>query len=193
MAGDLGISERAILDEAGDPAALAASSAGAVIHRYGRVGIVAAEPNASLAAVPGQRAADLDRGDLAEVERLGLQALQLRDSAEDRTAKDPRPRNGEQWDMPDCTTVVDTPQIIRQGAAAPAPTSSYLQGSVAVGIIIVEGPGGLAFTAAQRVKVVAEVQNGLGWYATTNPPAGLTFSYDFHVVTLTLPASGGAS
>jgi hypothetical protein len=192
MAGDLPISERVVFDQSGPRAALAPGREAPVIHRYGRIGIVA-EAGAGSSSVPGQRSAVADRNDLTEVERLGLAALDLRESAAYRTAKDNRPRQGEQWDMGDCTTVVDVPpQVSHQGAAAPAPTSAYLEGSVAVGIVIVEGPGALAFTAAERAKVVAEVQNGLGWLATANPLGGISFTYDIRTVTLSLAAGGGA-
>ncbi|MBM3564071.1 MAG: VCBS repeat-containing protein, partial [Alphaproteobacteria bacterium] len=39
---------------------------------------------------------------------------------------------------------------------------------------------------------VAEVQNGLGYYATTNPLAGISFSYDIQVVDLATPANPAA-
>ncbi|WP_018635053.1 zinc metalloprotease [Parafrankia elaeagni] len=85
-------------------------------------------------------------------------------------------------------------------APAPLPTlpisslSGYLEGSVAVGLILVEGPTpALRLTAAERTKIVAEVQNGLSWYATQNPAAELTFSYDIQIVQLPTPANPGAT
>lgn len=75
-----------------------------------------------------------------------------------------------------------------------APLSSYLEGSVAVGLIMVEGPtADLQFTAAERTKVVAEAQNGLSWLATSNPAADITFSYDIQIVRLTQAANPSAS
>ena len=97
--------------------------------------------------------------------------------------------------MPKCTTVVPTPRASARtvGARAGGPTSSYLEGSVAVGIIIVQGPTpDLQFSDAERTKVVAEVQNGLGFFATTNPLAGISFSYDIQTVTLAIPADPAA-
>ncbi len=77
---------------------------------------------------------------------------------------------------------------------AGSPTSSKLEGAVAVGLILVEGPSAdLQFTAAERTKVVAEVQNGLSWYATTNPAADLTFHYDIQIVRLPVPADPKAT
>ena len=67
-----------------------------------------------------------------------------------------------------------------------APTSSRLTGRVAVGIVIVEGPtADLKFTAAERTKVVAEVQNGLTWLGSQSSPGGISWSYDIRIVTLT--------
>ncbi|GAB3888665.1 hypothetical protein GCM10029964_056730 [Kibdelosporangium lantanae] len=58
-----------------------------------------------------------------------------------------------------------------------------MEGSVAVGLIIVEGPrNDLRFDGSERVKTVAEVQNGLTYYASTQPSAGLSFTYDIRVV-----------
>ncbi|ONH31394.1 hypothetical protein [Pseudofrankia asymbiotica] len=72
-----------------------------------------------------------------------------------------------------------------QGDAGAAPLSSYLEGSVAVGLVLIEGPtADLQFTAAERTKVVAEVQNGLSWLAAANPAAEVSFSYDIQIVRL---------
>ncbi|MER5832867.1 RICIN domain-containing protein [Streptomyces sp. NPDC002130] len=134
--------------------------------------------------------------DLAEVEQLGLAALQLRESDDFRTAKSARPRAGERWDMAGCASVVPTPTVATHpGAASFAPpTSAYLEGSVAVGIVIVEGPtAALQFSAEERTKVVAEVQNGLGWLASVNPSAGVSFAYDIQHVALNTQADPNAS
>jgi hypothetical protein len=199
MAGDLQITERAIIETtAGATAAAAAQPAGGqIIHRYGRVSIMALPDQARAGRPPGPAVAAESLAVLDEVERLGLAALRLRESADYRAAKQNRPRAAEAWDMPDCGTVVPTPAAVPPltgaGAPAPAPTSSYLEGPVAVGIIIVEGPtADLRFTEAERTKIVAEVQNGLGFYATTNPLAGISFSYDIQYVTLAVPADPNA-
>jgi hypothetical protein len=201
MAGDLDITERAVLQEEAPATAAPGAARGAqgeladqggaqVIHRYGRLSILAELPSSSTAA---RVAAPVESADLTDVERLGLRALQLRESADYREAKRDRPRAGEQWDMPGCTTIVPTPQIagsLARDARAAGPTSSYLEGTVAVGIVVVQGPtADLQFTDAELTKVVAEVQNGLGYYATTNPLAGISFSYDIQNVTLATPAN----
>ncbi|MBM2618523.1 VCBS repeat-containing protein [Actinoplanes sp. LDG1-06] len=198
MAGDLGITERTVWNQ---PEAALAPAAGEqderIIHRYGRLGILAVPRGG-----PADSAAEAipATDELSDVERIGLSAFRLRESAEFRTSKDNRPRDGETWDMPDCTTIVPPPpdaqltQSITPGAPAPAPTSAYLEGSVAVGIIIVQGPtADLQFTDAEAIKAVAEVQNGLGFYAVQNPLAGITFAYDIQNVTLTTPADPAAA
>ena len=58
-------------------------------------------------------------------------------------------------------------------------TSLFLIGSVGVGLVIVEGPTPeLQFTEDERTKVVAECQEGLGWLASREPRAGVSFAWD---------------
>jgi hypothetical protein len=198
VAGDLEINERAVLEDAPVPSALALAreTPGRTIHRYGRVSILVEPEHRAGRPVPGASEAPEAPSGLNEVERLGLAALRLRESDEYLAVKQARPRPGESWDMPNCTTVVPTPKVATHlGAAASAgPTSAYLEGSVAVGIIIVQGPSdALKFSDAERTKVVAEVQNGLAWYATTNPLAGISFTYDIQAVTLNVQPDPAAA
>ena len=65
-----------------------------------------------------------------------------------------------------------------------------MTGPIAVGIIIVGGPAsdGLEFSADEQAKVVAEVQNGLGWLATQGgAEAAISWTYDVRVISLTVP------
>jgi hypothetical protein len=194
LAGDLQVTERAIIQTAAEAGAAAARTGGGrVIHRYGRVSIVALPDRAAIGRLPGAVPTTESMAELDQVERLGLAALQLRESAGYRAAKLNRSRAAQDWEMPDCTTVAPGPPPAVLAAAAPAPTSGYLDGPVAVGLVIVEGPTPeLQFTGAERTKIVAEVQNGLGFYATTNPLAGTSFSYDIQYVTLAVPADPSA-
>ena len=119
MAGDLDIGELAVLEDGAGAAAdvLTPESPARVIHRYGRVSILAVPDDAAAAALPP--AADLSEtaDGLDDVERQGLAALLLRESEDYRGAKRNRPRAGEDWDMPDCTTVVPPPSPARAAAA----------------------------------------------------------------------------
>jgi hypothetical protein len=70
----------------------------------------------------------------------------------------------------------------------PSTTSGRLAGTVAVGIVIVDGPtADTRFTDAERVEVVAEVQNGLTWLGTQTPGAPVTWSYEIRHVAATVP------
>ncbi|WP_208870674.1 FG-GAP-like repeat-containing protein [Streptomyces aquilus] len=192
MAGDFDITERAVLgaDAAQRGAAPTWPGVGQTLHRYGRVSVVAV-PGGPAAAAPGPEPGDTDG--LTEVERLGLAALRLRESTAYRTAKARRLRDAEPWDMPDCTEVVPQPGPPTASATAAAPTSSYLEGTVAVGIVIVQGPtSDLQFSNDEILKVVAEVQNGLSFYPTTNPIAGISFAYDIQNVAVTVAADPNA-
>jgi FG-GAP-like repeat len=192
MTGDIEVMERAVLEVTTRGAELAPTGPGRVIHQYGRLQILAIPKEAEAAS--RRLPAEISMAGLTEVEQLGLAALHLRESREFRTAKQNRPRAGEPWDMPDCTTVVPPPPGARAAVAAAAPTSGYLEGTVAVGIIIVEGPtADLKFSDAERTKVVAEVQNGLSFYATTNPVAGISFAYDIQIVTVATPPDPNAA
>jgi hypothetical protein len=189
MAGDLNLRERAVLE--GTAMAFAAEPQHApterAIHRYGRLSILARPEEAAEVAAPEARAMWDQVAGLGEVERLGLAGLWLRESAAFQYAKHRRPRADEDWDMQGCTSIVPTPTMEARalGARSAGPTSAYLEGSVAVGIVIVQGPtAALKFSEEEVVKVVAEVQNGLGWLATANPLAGVSFAYDIHNVNL---------
>ncbi|MGX5653425.1 RICIN domain-containing protein [Geodermatophilus nigrescens] len=195
MAGDLPLEERLVVVDADQPgAAAAAVPTGRVLHEYGdriRVETPSPDPSGAPAAPPAEVPAEL-LAQLSETEALGLRALQLRLSDEYASAKAQRPRQGEPWDMDySCTDEGEAAAPEDAGAPVPpgAPTSAYLEGRVAVGVIMVEGPSAdLQFSAAERAKVVAEVQNGLSYLATANPAAGVSFVYDVRVVRVGVPA-----
>ena len=144
MAGDLGIMERAVIEGVTLPSAAVPNrlASGPTVHRYGRLSILAVPDEAIAADLPGAAELGESPDGLNEVEQLGLAALQLRESEGYRTAKRNRPRAGERWDMPSCITAVPGPRAEARavGALSAGPTSAYLEGSVAVGIIIVQGP-----------------------------------------------------
>jgi len=135
---------------------------------------------------------------LSRTERLGLKAFQLRNKPTYKKAKSARPGNNELWDMTGC--VAPPPEeAATRSLASPIigdlrPTSAWLEGSVAVGTIIVNGPTpDLRFTAAQEAKVVAEVQAGLSWLADQGRTAKVSFSHDIHVVNISTPKDPDAS
>jgi hypothetical protein len=207
MAGDIGIHEQAIVLPAGafDSYAQAAvqQASGGVMHQYGSRVVIAAVPPGADAPLHAQlpalaiateagRIPDVARSGLDEVEAMGLEAFQLRQSAEYAAAKARRPLNGETWGSGAALPPDPPAEVAGDGAGAPAlglaaPTSARLMGRVAVGLIIVEGPtNNLRFSSAERTKVVAEVQNGLSWLGSRSSPAGVTWIYDIRIVTLTV-------
>ena len=128
---------------------------------------------------------------LTETEELGLAAWNLRQSPDFEAAKRERPREGREWDGPDVVEPPDGPGMrhIGEGDVLGAPElaaedmSPYLIGSVAVGIIMVEGPTpALRFSQNERTKVVAEVQEGLTWLGKQDPRASVTWAYDIHTL-----------
>lgn len=175
-------------------------SGGEVTHIFGSrvmIGNIPAGTQEGIAAAPEVRSLHADErvarapARLTETEQLGLEAWNLRQSPEFEEAKRSRGRDGEKWDAPDMVEPPDGPGMRHAGESdvmgapelAIEDMSPYLIGSVAVGLIIVEGPtAALQFTDAERAKVVAEVQEGLTWLGRQEPRASVTWSYDIRTV-----------
>jgi hypothetical protein len=67
------------------------------------------------------------------------------------------------------------------------PTSLHLNGSVAIGVVLVsrdQGPE--AMTDPERAKIIQEIQAGLLWLASVEPRARVSFVYDIRPVTVTV-------
>jgi len=202
MAGDLPFNEYlTIIDPGAAPAA--AAPAVPAVHRYGNRVFIGLEPAVDRAVAGARTFAaatavpDAVTAGLTESERMGIEAFRRRQEPGYIAAKRSRPRDGEPWNMRGCTestaAVLPAAALRALEVHAAAPTSSYLEGSVAVGIVIVEGPtADLQFSQAERTTVVSEVQNGLSWLASMNPAAGITFAYDIRVVRINTPANPSA-
>ena len=174
---------------------------GGLLHNYGpNVQIRRAQPAEiggqpfAAAAVPKATVAVLN-----QTEKLGLSAFNLRRSAKYRAAKAKRPRDGEDWDMHGCAPEAPVGRDAMQalGAAAPGERGAgdpFLAGSVAVGIIIVNGPtAATRFSAAERVKVVAEVQAGLTWLGNQDPASGVSWHYEINNVSISTSTTATAA
>jgi hypothetical protein len=208
MAGDIDVHEEAIVGDVGadargaDELAASVVEGGGAIHQYGRQVLIATvlpnrareivEQRVPGATVAAEAAAVSEsvRGGLDEVEALGLEAFALRQSEEYGAAKAQRPLDGEPWDSEEATTP-DLPSYEEPEApeAGALPAGARLGGRVAVGLIIVEGPTAhnLQFSAQEQTKVVAEVQNGLGWLGSARTAwhnARVTWVYDIQKVTV---------
>lgn len=169
-----------------------------VMHVYGRRVMIGPVPEpaaaAMMAAAPAVRVEDtaLDEvpEDLTEAEQLGLEAWNTRQSEDYARAKEERPRAEISWDSFEPPDAEETQhgearggEAGMMGLAAPLDMSQFLIGSVAVGLVIVEGPTpDLQFSQEERTKVVAEVQEGLTWLAQQEPRANVSWVYDIRTV-----------
>lgn len=219
MAGDTNIRERAVIvppeSDADAVVSSVVGSNGRVMHRYGPrllvVEVSAADEAGMARSLPGSAApaepnsfGSATVSGLTESDRVGLRALASRESAAYAVAKQARPLQGQPWDTPGAETPgcahvvsadIEPPRAqARDGAAAAAALSSALTGSVAVGLVIVEGPtAALQFTAEQRTKIVAETQNGLSWLGAQNPAGPIVWSWDINMVQIDVAADAQAS
>jgi|CXWL01.1.fsa_nt_gi hypothetical protein len=173
---------------------------GRVSHHYGPVVVIS---EVDRAFVSTKAAAASAPGMVADATgNAGLAAFQLRQSTAYQAAKAARPHDGVNWDSDGVEGLLppNPPETLllalrssavgslSAAAAVATPTSQQLTGKVAVGVVIVSGPGDLAFSNDEIVKVHAEVQNGLSWLGSqTGTATPVQFYYDLRNVTLTLP------
>jgi hypothetical protein len=174
------------------------SEGGRILHIYGRRVMIGREPlqGAIVAAPVAEIAADVLESvpeELSETESLGLEAWNFRNAQEFAEAKAARPRADDSWDVyepPDHESTMHGEATVGESTELLAPVpdmSAFLIGSVAVGLVLVEGPtGDLQFSQAERTKVVAEVQEGLTWLAQQEPRANITWTYDIRTVRISL-------
>ena len=186
-------------DEAPEPR-LAASrvqeEGGRVLHVYGSRVLIEQTPRSG--ADVEDAIVEEATENLSETERLGLAAWNARQTEEFESAKELRPLEGDAWDLhepPDAPETVHGEIAADESAELLSPTrdlSAFLIGSVAVGLILVEGPTpDLQFSESEITKVVAEVQEGLTWLAQQEPRANVTWSYDIRTVRVSaMPDSG---
>jgi hypothetical protein len=133
---------------------------------------------------------------LSPNERLGLEALHVRESKEYLIAKEKRPAQGSAWARGPAPLHLKEEVIVNSavgggplgGGSAGAPVSKRLVGRIAVGVIMISGPQSLALTTDQQVKIAAEVQNGLSWLGAQSPAKDVTWVHDNHLVTVSVPS-----
>jgi hypothetical protein len=200
MAGDIGVSERLLFPGQKDLEAFAAPEP--VLHEYGPNIQIALSSTPELLTEAAESPMPQPKG-LSETEQLGYEALQLRLSDKYRVAKEERRYRAMSWDgegtdadslhadkAPDAAGLADLGESAAGGdAGAPAVgTSDRLKGRVALSIIMVSGPEpGLVLSNADQVKIVAEIQNGLGWLGAQSPARDVTFVYETHALTVDVP------
>lgn len=141
----------------------------------------------------------IDRTQLDDAGKQGLAAFDLRNSEAFKTAKKNRPHDGASFDG-DPSIGLEPPmppaeimELINQDAlesgmldSDSTPTSKRLTGSVAVGVVIVDGPEALSFSKAEITKVHAEVQHGLSFLGNQcGIKDPIQFHYDLKTISIT--------
>ena len=116
-----------------------------------------------------------------------------------RAAESPNPSEGLSWDTPGYSPPrydENHPDALHRSLtltenqpdeSTGTPTSRYMIGSIAVGVVIVSGTRpDLAFSAAEQQQIIQEVQEGLNFLATVEHRARITFVYDIRLVTVSV-------
>lgn len=170
------------------------SEAVAFVHDLGGRVVHAFSPHVLLGVPPPQMVEETLLGfdsaaeELSQNERFGLDAWMLQRSPEFVEEMRHRPLDSVSWNdvtPPDLSPPMEPPDDDVLFAAAMPDTSAYLIGSVAVGVVFVDGPEAtLQFTEAERTYVNAKVQTGLGWLATQEPRANVSWVYDYQEIAI---------
>jgi Domain of unknown function (DUF5050) len=124
---------------------------------------------------------------LSDPERLALDGFWLRQSEEYRQAEANRPGQGAAWDHPDFTPP-DPPEGTDLSGWPVAGLNDRLRGTAALGLIMVNGPGDLAFKPDQAAKVMAKTQQGLNWLSRQHQLAPPVFVVDTSIISISTPA-----
>ena len=177
---------------------------GRVLHRYGNSVLIGDLPPSTakqIGGTPGVLRHYTGKVEerptrLTPTEALGINAWNLRQSREFEKVKKERPHDGLRWDATGIAAGPEPPDgpgmehVTETGPTQMAALfgtdmSLYLIGSVAVGLVLVQGPTTeLQFTEEERTKIVAECQEGLGWLALQEARANVSFAYDIQVINI---------
>lgn len=171
---------------------------GRITHQFSDHAFVAALPD-------GVTPDDLDHAttakpqDLDEVTGLLVEAWERRPATETEVSA-PGPGEGKRWDAPGFQPPAhdDDPDDGPDGGVDGAPTaegalphstgtptSRYMTGSIAVGVVVVSGPTTeLTFSPEEHLQVLSEVEEGLNFLANLEPRAKISFVYDVHLQTV---------
>ncbi|MGB7087118.1 MAG: hypothetical protein WBD47_16280 [Phormidesmis sp.] len=177
-----------------------AESGGRITQQFTDAVVVASFPD-EIEAARLQNASTQRPDSLDTVSQLAADAWN-NSQARSRGMESPRPEEGLSWDTPGYTPPqyihtdpdhTDDPESSqsptafeeRPEASTGTPTSRYMIGSIAVGVVIVSGTrSDLAFSQAEQQKVIQEVQEGLNFLANAEPRANVSFVYDIRLVTV---------
>jgi hypothetical protein len=164
------------------------SLGGKVTQQLTNVVIVANLPN-SVTPQSLTKSSTVAPSGLDQVSRIAADAwMSLENKRESRA---PSPAEGLPWDSPG----YESPRNMQVGMPSSSdeveestgtPTSLYMIGSIAVGVIIVSGARSeLSFSDVERQQVIQEVQEGLSFLANAEPRANISFVYDIRFVNVT--------
>jgi hypothetical protein len=125
---------------------------------------------------------------LSKTSKLVLKAWRLGQKKAEKYISIVDPNRDLLWGSPGLETPLNQ-ELVRTMIAPvelptlPPLTSRQMTGSVAVGIIIVSGPGSnLRFTERQKAKVISEVRDGLDFLERLEPKANLFFDHEIHAI-----------
>ena len=134
-------------------------------------------------------------GTLDQISELAVDAWKgLQEKSRSRA---PSKTEGLSWDTPGYTPPNPPPNdddfnralSLEPQLSTGTPTSLYLTGSVAVGVVIVSGTqSDLVFSSQEQQKVIQEVQEGLTFLANVEPRAKVTFVYDIRLISVSAAA-----
>ncbi|HEX8253849.1 MAG TPA: hypothetical protein VF846_11905 [Thermoanaerobaculia bacterium] len=201
MAGDIGVHEQLIF-AVGDEETVADAHAAQtrVVHHYGpSVRIVAGSPTAE--ATEAEAPAPAPPEGLDPIGALGLAAFRLRQSPEYIAAKQNRPHEGKPWNElglercdlpPEPRHLTRAPETEDGAMVVHGTTSQRMTGNIAVGLVIVSGPGNLAFSDAEKTTAIAEAQNGLSFLANFNPAAKISWTWNIRTPVITTQPQTGS-
>lgn len=168
---------------------------GRITQQFTNIVFVAILPD-SVATQSLTKSSTVAPSDLDEVSLLTVNAwINLQNKFESAS---PNPTDGLSWGTPgydsplkiqENVDPLSTPGLLSTGT----PTSLYMVGSIAVGVIIVSGPSStgtgqpdLSFSKAEQQKVIQEVEEGLNFLANLEPRANITFVYDIQFISVTV-------
>lgn len=168
---------------------------GRIIHQFSPTAFVAEVPDAVskrvLKASSSQPHEALDAGTALAVEAW-------KDLQNDENPA-PTPQEGLAWDADGYESPFQRSEIHERLSGLPigaevvmestgTPTSLYMVGSVAIGLVLVSrDTGPEMMTTAEQAKVVQETQRALTWLATVEPRARVSFVYDIRPITVNVP------
>ncbi len=158
---------------------------GRVTHRISENVIIARLPDdVEVSSLHLSRDASAARqSSLSAIEKGFIEAFH---DMESRRASGAAPLDdGLPWDAEGKLAPRSVPAPVSAKAASHGPTSSYMVGRIAVGVVVVSGPGNLKFSDSETKKVYSQVLEGTDFLAGSEPTANVSFDIVQNPVTIT--------